>query len=618
MKGKAVILLSSVGNFPRALRLAGKGETVIICLDEVARQVAQTHVPAFHSIGEYLELSETELRQRADEFSMLWYQANGKDYSAFEGLSTGELLIVEVTYKALFELEKMIALIQKIIQVHEPASWLLATNENPLLAKIIEAHVNPAPIIQIPPHLLSWARRNLNFREIKLWLRQEGWDYHFRAATFRLLNLVRKNPSPPFTHVQGRVLFILDIPTSSAMDTLLPVIEEIPPDERLIIASDPRCYSLLQQRGLEGYPFSPEALNVPLPTEELIPAKAIRQRWELLRDQKGRGDSQLDFRGIDLWKIREPYFKKQFLRKIPIALAQYQLALAVLKTYRVRAIVSATDNHYMGQLFVRAAQATNLYFLTIQHGMVNHPAGYLPIRGSQLAVMGEAVREWLIKHGAPPEKVVVTGQPRFDSLITPPDISRENLLNELELSPNRHTWLIAPEPQLGLWMRDLIFRTLQLVPEVQAIIRVHPNDNPFDYHTSLNAYPTIQSRVRIARHHDIKSALNSCDVILLGRSTIGLEALIIGKYPIVIYPENKTGWILPPYLKDYLELAPFLGVSTPEALVEAWKVFKAQENQPSLEALRKQIISQYACNNDGKNAYRVAQLLRNEVHEKVL
>ncbi|HNB51106.1 MAG TPA: hypothetical protein PK530_04155 [Anaerolineales bacterium] len=588
-------------------------DTIIICLDEVARQVAQKYAKEhIHSVGEYLDLSETELRQRADEFSMLWYQANGKDYSTFEGLSTGELLIVEVTYKALFELEKMIVLIQKIIQVHLPTSWLLATNENPLFAQVIRAHANPAPIAQIAPNRMAWARRNLNFRELKLWLRQNGWDYHFRAATFRLLNLLRKT-APPAKTERGRVLFILDIPTSSAMDTLLPVIKEVPPEERLILASDPRCYSLIQQAGLEGYPFSPEALNVPLPQKKLATSREIHQCWEGLRAEKEANGSQLVFRGVDLWDIRAPYFKNQFLRKIPIALAQFQLALAVLKTYQVRAIVSATDNHYMGQLFVRAAQTMNLYFLTIQHGMVNHPAGYLPIRGSQLAVMGEAVREWLINHGAPPEKVVVTGQPRFDALVTPPDLTRKSLLQELELSPNRPTWLIAPEPQLGLWMRDLIFRTLERIPDVQAIIRVHPNDNPLDYQVSLNAYPPLLSRVRIARHHDIKSALNGCDVIVLGRSTIGLEALIMGKYPIVILPENSTGWILPPYLQDYLAIAPYLAANTPEGIAEAWKILCTQETS-ALDALRQKIVTQYACSNDGKNAYRVAQLLRKEIH----
>ena len=612
MKAKPVILLSSVGDLAQALRHVVKAESLVICLDEPARRKAQMQeAKHIHSVGEYLDLSETELRERADEFSRQWYQVNDKDYSIFEGLSAGELFTVEVAYKALFELEKMIVLIQKIMQVHEPSAWILATNENPLFAQVIQAHPNQTSITQIQPNLVAWIRRNINFHELKLWLRREGWDYHFRTITFRLLNSWRQPPHPIQTK-NGIILFILDIPTSSAMGTLLPVIKEIPPEERMILATDPRCYRLLQENNLEGFQFSPEDLKVALPRQKLATSSEIRARWKTISTEKDAKTTHMVISCNNLWEIRTTYFKKQFLRKIPIALAHFQLALAVIKTYQVRAIVSAADNHYMGQLFVRAAQKNNLYFLSVQHGMVNHPSGYLPIRASQLAVMGEAIREWLIEHGAAPEQVVVTGQPRFDALVNPPAISRGQLFGELNLNPDLPTWLIAPEPQLGLWMRDLFFQTLQLAPGVQAIIRVHPNDNPLDYQVSLNTYPALQERVRISRHHDIKSALDNCDAILLGRSTIGLEALIIGKYPITIYPKHEAGWVLPPYLREYLEIAPKLGVTSPICLLEAWTFIHSEENKSSLETLRRKIIHRYACNNDGKNAQRVAQLLQKE------
>ncbi len=612
MKGNPVILLSSVGNLTQSLRLAANEQTIIICLDEIAHQLAQQiSGKQPHSVAEYLDLSETELRQCANDFSLQWYQASGIDYSAFGDLSAGELFIVEVTYKALFELEKMIVLIEKIKQVHAPTSWILATNENKLFSQVIEAHSStPVRSVQVRPNLGAWIRRNLNFRELKLWLRQEGWDYHFRAATFQFLKLWRKNKTLLTQKTnRGMVLFVVDIPTSSAMDTLIPIMEEIPINERLIIASDPRCYQLLQEANLEAVPFSPQTLMVAPPPAPLATRQEINQRWHTLSQKKATLDSQLIFRGIDLWKIRKNYFKNQFLRKIPIALSQFQLASEVLKTYRVRAVVSATDNHYMGQLFVRAAHQQNIYSLTIQHGMVNHPEGYLPIRASQLAVMGEAVRDWLIQKGASPQQVVVTGQPRFDALVTPPDISRTKLLEELELSEHRPTWLIAPEPQLGVWMRDLIFQTVHERQDIQAIIRVHPNDNPLDYKIGLNAYPDMQNRVRISREHEIKSTLNGCDVVLLGRSTIGLEALMLGKYLIVIHPENGAGWILPPYLHEYLDMAPYLGANTPEAISKAWDALRANVNQSVLEKLRRNLINRYACNNDGKNAHRVAQLL---------
>jgi hypothetical protein len=85
MKENPVILLSSVGNLDGALRLVDQNNPIVICLDEFARQMAaQKAGLQVYSVGAYLDLSETELRQLADEFALQWYQANGTDYSAFE------------------------------------------------------------------------------------------------------------------------------------------------------------------------------------------------------------------------------------------------------------------------------------------------------------------------------------------------------------------------------------------------------------------------------------------------------------------------------------------------------------------------------------------------------
>jgi hypothetical protein len=50
--------------------------------------------------------------------------------------------------------------------------------------------------------------------------------------------------------------------------------------------------------------------------------------------------------------------------------------------------------------------------------------------------------------------------------------------------------------------------------------------------------------------------LHACDVVVLGRSTIGLEALLIGTHIIGVRPADEIGWIIPPYLEDYLSSAP--------------------------------------------------------------
>jgi hypothetical protein len=292
-------------------------------------------------------------------------------------------------------------------------------------------------------------------------------------------------------------------------------------------------------------------------------------------------------------------------------LQHLHLARAIIRQYNVDVVVTAADTHYSGQLFVRAATRLGKKSLTIQHGMVNHPQGYLPIRASQFAVMGEAIRDWCIEHGANPEQIVITGQPRFDVLISPSSTSRVALLKALHLAPEKPTWLITPERQLGLWMRDIILGTLDNIPDVQAIIRVHHTDSPESYKLGLKIREELSQRVRISREHDSPSVLNACDVIVLGRSTMGLEALMVKKHLIALHPPDEKGWIVPPYLKEYLAALPFLRAQTPNEFINAWRELSLPENQPHLESVRQKIVLRYSGEMDGKSAARVRMAIQN-------
>jgi hypothetical protein len=294
-----------------------------------------------------------------------------------------------------------------------------------------------------------------------------------------------------------------------------------------------------------------------------------------------------------------------FLRRLPLALKHINLASELLSKCHARSLILAADNTYIGQIFVLAAKKQGIYSLTVQHGMVNHPKGYLPIRTTQMAVMGEAVSDWLIHHGARPEQIVVTGQPRFDELIDSPKILREQIYSDLNLEGDKPVWLIAPDWHLGLWMRELVLDGLELLPDVQAIIRVHPNDNPLDYEMALKYRPGLISRVRISRQHDVTSVLKSCDAVVIGRSTIGLEAMLVGVHVIGVRPASEIGWIVPPYLEEFLADAPFLCVNNSDDIRRAWQEINNPDNHDLLSLLRDRIIQRYACAVDGKNSDRV-------------
>jgi hypothetical protein len=604
-----------VGNLPQALRLAARDSTTVIALDETSRQQAGSLGIDCYSAGNFLLLSEAELRQFADTFSQQWYLVNGIDFSEIDGNSQGELFHTEVSYKGFFELERLMILVQEIDKQQKPERWIVATDRNPQLSALIGAIATPRTMVHVlRPSISQWLKRYANFHELKLWLRRQGLDYYIRTLSFKLMFWQRK-PKAPVSQMEdkGSILYVIEIPTASAMETLIPVIHRTPAAESMVIAGDPRCQAALSKHGIASLPFEAQSLGIKEPALPGGLKRTLRDNWKALSAHQIEA-SQMVFRGVDLWPMMQDNLRNLYLRRIPMALRHYHLATQVLTRYQVRAVVVATDNHYFGQIITRAARQLGRYSLTIQHGMVNHPQGYLPVRATQLAVMGEAVKEWLIQYGARPEQIVVTGQPRFDKLLDPPETPRAQLFEQLDLDLDCLTLLMAPEPQLGIWMRDLLFEALEKLVDLQAIVRVHPNDNPLDYEIGLNLHPGLSSRVRINRQHDVSSVLHACDGVVLGRSTIGLEALLVGKIFLAVHPGDNTGWIIPPYLQEYLAEAPYLRIQNADDLLRAWNLVRS--NTVDMEDLRLKIIHRYATVMEGGSASCVLTAIEDGIRKQ--
>ena len=604
---KTVILLSSVGSLRRALNTIDKQQVVVIALDEAARGSAQAMGLECHAVSQYLQLSELELRTRADEFSHQWYLAGDFNASEFDQYSLGELMHMEVGYRLFFELERSIVFVQEILKSLNPVTWILATPQNRVYSYVIRNVSPQANIRSVAPRSLDTLKRKISPQEIKILLWKHGLDRYSRDLVFWLKNWKRQAMKPADKSASN-ILFVVDIPTVSILETLVPIIQLAPEDQRLVIATDPRCQSILERNGIQALPFDAHWLGVE--TQE-IPndlQDELHQRWKRLDAHMSANG--LCFRGVDLWPMCRNDLRVLYMRRLATALRHFRLARQLIEDYHVAVAVAGSDIAYSGLLFVRAAERQSAKSMTIQHGMVNHPQGYLPIHATQMAVMGEAIREWCVQYGARPEQLVVTGQPRFDALLSPAKTPPVQLLTELELNPDLPTWLFTPERHLGLWMRDLVFDALEALPDVQMIIRVHQNDRPADYQLSLSYRPELAKRVRVSRQHDGPSVLGACAAILLGRSTMGLEALIVGKPMIAIHPANEKGWIVPPYLHDYLGELNLLRAQTPDELIRAWQWLRAPDSLEALERVRLEIVRRYAYQVDGKSAERVIQAIR--------
>ncbi|MDP2264418.1 MAG: UDP-N-acetylglucosamine 2-epimerase [Hydrogenophaga sp.] len=221
-------------------------------------------------------------------------------------------------------------------------------------------------------------------------------------------------------------------------------------------------------------------------------------------------------------------------------------------------------------------------------------------------VISEGVRQRLIAHGFPAERVVVTGNPAFDGLFSADNQARaQRFLRERgweglkpvlfagHWEPQAHPATPVPVGQaLPREIEAVLRNCVRTRDELALIVRYHPSD--------WTGYPRLPDEPRIhfsePPREPIHPLILASQVVVVQTSTVGLESAVGGKP--VISVENS------PAAHVWFSLAR-QGVSTPAAtpshLPECLDAVLAGHGTSSDPTYR----------SDGRAAQRVAQVVNN-------
>ena len=238
---------------------------------------------------------------------------------------------------------------------------------------------------------------------------------------------------------------------------------------------------------------------------------------------------------------------------------------------------------------------------------------YCPIP-EKTAVYGQYYYDLLTKMSAyPPSSVVVTGQPRYDTLVMADrGFRREKFCARLGLLPDRKIVLVATQPW-SMPIRKAFLRSvltaLKCFPEVQAIIKPHPREKEGLYKKVVekeNAEVAI-----LPSKSDTFEALHACDLLVAGFSTVITEALILGKPAVTVglASEEPT-----PFYKGVT-----LRVNKDEDPTPAIRnALYDKKTREKFKKERKKFVSRYAHKQDGRATERVINLIERMIKERRL
>ena len=228
---------------------------------------------------------------------------------------------------------------------------------------------------------------------------------------------------------------------------------------------------------------------------------------------------------------------------------------------------------------------------------------------TRIAVFGDYFRELFIRHGVPAERIVVTGQPMMDTILTcNEDKAMVRRKLGLPLDKTIVLLLTTATVEYNLWRpgqrRYFIAQVLKAfagLPEHQLAIKLHPREKVEDYQKLVQK---LGFEVPIYRDVNLYEILNAADAAITTYSTTGLDALILKK-PLIVFDLFSKVEPVP-----YVGSGAALGVYKPQDLRAAvMTVFNDDETKKRLKSASSDFVYHYAYKLDGKAAERVAELI---------
>jgi hypothetical protein len=525
--------------------------------------------------------------EQAYTLAQRWYRSAAGDPTIFHGVSLGATIEIEMWYAWRGVLEDL-AVLRRIVQVYAPTEVVLATYRNQRLARLLAAlgvrqvRMLAPPITEHLRHRLSRDQRTSLFKSYEV-------DRHVRllalAARHRQLRPALPRRQPIDT------LALLELPGSYYADTLLPVLAHLA--DSAILLMDPRH---LQRAAQSGFPqLSFAAFLAPFLSE------IIRDtfRWrKTFQEQRSTLRAAVQIDGIDLWPTVAERLARIFTLKLPLVAAEVRAAETLLQQHRVQSLLLVSDAHHGSRLLTLVGHNLGVASVVVQHGATFAPWGYVPLYADRFAAWGETSRQWMLDRGVDPTRVVVTGQPRFDTLVNRPPVTRASL--GLPPAGRLLLWILDPFPiaENRAILAQLAAVVAQLA-EVTLVIRPHPSMSDTDWLVAETHHQrTIHVSPAARNLHDV---ITCCDAVLIQGSTVGIEALALNR-PVIVFPADPEN-----VFHRHYDTPAVQHCTTPAALHTALnQLFSHGAAEAALRNERQAFVHSALYQLDGQSAARVA------------
>lgn len=202
------------------------------------------------------------------------------------------------------------------------------------------------------------------------------------------------------------------------------------------------------------------------------------------------------------------------------------------------------DITYLKNAFCQVASQHSVTSYVECHGALGFKNGFLPMTADYLCVWGNAQKKKLVRWGAQPEKVLVTGCSRYEHYRRLDAASvRRRVARKYRLDVRKPVVLVGLHPieKMSLYFEntvqeriDGVLEALRNITSAQFIIKLHPGDRYKPRYMEWLTRPDIKTRVVVVEKEDPMLLARAADCLLVYLSTYALDGLAMGKNVLLV------------------------------------------------------------------------------------
>jgi len=266
------------------------------------------------------------------------------------------------------------------------------------------------------------------------------------------------------------------------------------------------------------------------------------------------------YRGVDLWPVvREP-LEALWAWELRQGIRHLVLAQRVLRDVRPNVLIVASETSLDNKALIATARRAGIPVVAAQHGSIPPTDDYLVdfsadprdfgaevskewMFPDRFCISGEATRRTLVDQigYAFPERLVVTGQSRFDPLFSPSRyFDRDRFCRAFGVDPTKPIVVIGTQTFHIAGNREQFARAvlgaLRERSDLTVLIKPHVIEAPAFYRKLIRDLG-LRAQV-LPVNTSMQEVLFACDLLITFYSTIAVEAMVLGR-PVVTV--NLTG-----------------------------------------------------------------------------